>query len=159
MSNLPIFDQSRERESNAYGEAVRLSNELRSKPARTEITMEGVRKEYPAVNGFDCETADYSEFTLWLNDTTKKKSKSLFWFVIRIMAWRFPEKHTEIKTNLSENNHLEFELILSQMKKEQEWLGLTGYQNQVELDPDSSLNSKNVRVIKGKNDTYKSVKA
>tara|TARA_R110000823_G_scaffold278559_1_gene396949 strand:+ start:114 stop:593 length:480 start_codon:yes stop_codon:yes gene_type:complete len=158
MSNLPIFDQSRERESNAYGEAVRLSNELRSKPARTEVSMEGVRKDHPAISGFDCETADYSIFTLWLNDTTKKKSKSLFWFVIRTMAWRFSEKHTEIRTNLPENRQVEFDLILSQMKKEQEWLGLTGYQNLVELNPDSPLNSNNVRIIKGNNDTYKSVK-
>ena len=83
MSHLPIFDQSRKLESNAYGEAVRLSNELRSKPAITEISMEGVRKDYPSISGFDCETADYSVFTLWLNDTTKKKSKSLFWIPIK----------------------------------------------------------------------------
>ena len=44
------------------------------------------------------------------------------------------------------------------MKKEHEWLGLTGYQNQVELNPDSPLNSKNIRVIKGKNDTFKSIR-
>lgn len=156
---ISLFDQTRKEERTAYGESVRLSNELRYKPARTQIGLDGLRIDYPAINGFDCETANYSKFTLWLNDTTKKKSKSLFWFVIRVMAWRFPEKHTEIKTNLSENNHLEYEFILSELKQEQEWLGLTGYQNQVELDPDSSLNSKNVRVIKGKNDTYKSVKA
>lgn len=135
-----------------------MSNELRAKPSRTEISMEGVRKDYPAISGFDCETADYSEFTLWLNDITKKKSKSLFWFVIRVMVWRFPEKHTEIKESLTPRRRLEFELILSELKKEQEWLGLTGYQNQVELNPDSPLNSKNVRVVKGNNDTYKSVK-
>ena len=156
MTNLSTFDQSRERESNAYGEAVRLSNELRSKPARTEISMEGVRKEYPAISGFDCETANYSVFTLWLNDITKKKSKSLFWFVIRIMSVRFPEKHNQIRDSLTDNNKLEYEFVLSELKQEQEWLGLTGYQNQVELNPDSPLNSKNVRIIKGNNDTYKS---
>lgn len=154
MTTIPLFDQTRERELNAYGEAVRLSNELRSKPARTIINLDGERTDYPAIQGFNCETADYSVFTNWLNDSNKKKSKSLFWFVIRLMAWRFPDKHTEIKTNLSESNHLEFELILSQMKKEKEWLGLTGYQNQVELNPNSPLNSKNVRVIKGNNDVY-----
>jgi len=155
---IPRFDQTRKEEKTSYGESVRLSNELRYKPARTQIGLDGLRIDYPAINGFNCETADYSEFISWLNDTTKKKSKSLFWFVIRVMVWRFPEKHTEIKNSLSDRNKIEFELILSELKKEQEWLGLTGYQNQVELNPDSELNSKNIRVVKGNNDTYKSVK-
>jgi hypothetical protein len=151
---ISLFDQTRKEERTAYGESVRLSNELRYKPARTQIGLDGLRIDYPAINGFDCETANYSKFTLWLNDTTKKKSKSLFWFVIRLMAWRFPEKHTEIKNSLSDRNKIEFELILSELKKEQEWIGLTGYQNQVELNPDSELNNKNVRVIKKNNDRY-----
>lgn len=158
MTNLSIFDQSRKNELTSFGESVRLSNELRAIQAHTMIDEFGIRQDIPSKWGFDCETAPYSDFVKWFNDITIKKSKSLFWFVIRIMVWRFPEKHTEIKTNLSENNHLEFELILSQMKKEQEWLGLTGYQNQVELNPDSPLNSKNIRVVKGNNGTYKSVK-
>lgn len=152
--NIPLFDQTRKDELTSYGEAVRLSNELRSKPARTEIDIQGLRKDYPAVNGFDCETASYSDFNIWLNDNSIKKSRSLFWFVIRIMCIRFPEKHTEIKTNLAEKNKLEFDLILSQMKNEMEWIGLVGYQNNVELDAESELNIKNIKVVKKNDDVY-----
>jgi hypothetical protein len=158
MSNLPIFDQSRVKEKSSYGESVRLSNELRYKPTHTRLDPDGNLITVSEKWGFNCETANYSDFKTWFNDETIKKSESLFWFVIRIMAWRFPEKHTEIKESLSPKRRLEFELILSELKKEQEWLGLTGYQNQVELNPDSPLNSKNIRVVKGNNDTYKSVK-
>ena len=156
--NISIFDQTRKDERNSYGEAVRLSNELRYQPAKTYIDEFGFRVDISERWGFNCETAPYSDFVKWLNDNSIKKSKSLFWFVIRIMAWRFPEKHTAIKNSLSENRKLEFDLILSQMKKEYEWCGLTGYQNQVELNSDSLSNKKNIRIIKGNNDTYKTIR-
>jgi len=154
MINLPPLDQNRKEEQNAYGESVRLSNELRTKPAYVTY---GIRNEeiiHPQVNGFNCETADYSQFVTWLNDNTKSKSRSLFWFVIRIMAIRFPEKHHEIRASLAQKHQLEWDLILSQMKNEMEWIGLCSYQNQVELDINSPLNYKNIKVVKGKNDTY-----
>jgi len=156
--NLPLFDQTRERELSSYGEAVRLSNELRAKPARSVINYDGERIDYPAKDGFDCEIAEYNQFIIWLNDSNKKKSRSLFWFVIRIMSIRFPEKHNEIRNSLSDRNKVEYGFILSEMSNEIEWFGLTGYQNQVELNPSSELNIKNIKVIKGNNDTYKTVK-
>ena len=105
--------------------------------------------------GFNCETADYSYFKNWLN-SNNKKSESLFWFVIRIMAIRFPEKHIDIKMNLASRHRLEFDLILSQMKNETEWVGTVGYSQMVRLD-DSLLNLNN-RVVKLKNDGYKIVR-
>lgn len=138
--NIPNFDQTRIRRDNGevfeepYSQAVRLSNELRAKIARTIIDVNGERRDYPAKWGFDCETADYLDFTKWLNDTTIKKSPSLFWFVIRVMVRRFTTKHGEIRLNLNEKHRLEFDLILSEMTTEEEFLGNVGFQNKVRLD-------------------------
>lgn len=154
---IPMFDQSREREQSSYGEAVRLSNELRNKPSRPIFDRnEIVIGMTDPVSGFDCETADYSDFTNWLNAINIKKSQAIFWFVIRIMTWRFPEKHTEIKMNLAQNRKLEFEMILSQMKKEVEWVGTVGYSGLVRLD--GSLTNPKNRVVKLNNDKYKSIR-
>lgn len=162
--NLPMFDQKRENELSSYGESVRLSNEVRAVQAHQEtlkiINIFGKEEEktfnIPAKNGFDVETADYSEFVLYLNDTTIKKSESKFWFMIRIMCVRFPEKHSEIRANLNSRHHLEFDLVLSQMKNEIEWVGTVGYQNMVRLD--KSLDSLRTKVIKLNNDEFKIVR-
>jgi len=53
-----IIDQSRVQERSFYGEAVRLSNEFRNKPARTITDYFGNQKTIPAkTDGFDIETA------------------------------------------------------------------------------------------------------
>jgi len=148
---LPMFDQSRKNERSVYGESVRLSNELRFKTAFSRIEN-GITVRYPDEWGFDCETADYDTFVLWLKSNVKK-SASKFWFVIRLMAWRFPEKHREIRQSLSERRRIEFDLILSEMKKEVEWIGRVGYTNLTVL----SEKSKN-RTIKLSNDHYKVIK-
>tara|TARA_R110002020_G_scaffold337147_1_gene552654 strand:+ start:679 stop:1152 length:474 start_codon:yes stop_codon:yes gene_type:complete len=151
------FDQSRVLENNAYGESVRLSNELRAKQSYSYTQYgTGIIIDVPAKDGFDCETADYNKFTAWLNNSSIKKSASLFWFVIRIMAWRFPLKHSEIKNNLSIKRREEFDLILSEIKKELEWTGMVGYQNHVTLD--KSLNNLHIKSIKLRDGNYKSVK-
>lgn len=67
-------------------------------------------------------------------------------------------KHTKIRTNLVDNRKLEFDLILSQMKKEFEWTGLVGYQNMVMLDPDSPLQNPRSKTIKLTNDKYKTIR-
>ena len=162
--NIPMFDQTRKNESSSYGESVRLSNELRAIQAyqfkRREYNIFGKEelKTYniPAKRGFNCETSHYNDFVAWLNDVTIRKSQSLFWFVIRIMAIRFPEKHIDIKMSLAERHKLEFDLILSQMKTEIEWVGTVGYSQMVRLD--NSLLNLNNRVIKLKNDGYKIVR-
>jgi len=153
--NLPMFDQTREREQTPYGESVRLSNELRSKLATTKFTAIGL-ENVPVKWGFDCETAPYSDFITWLNDGTIRKSQSNFWFTIRIMVWRFPTKYTEIKNNLASRRRLEFDLIVSQLKKEVEWVGTVGYQNMVRLD--DSLTNPRVKIVKLRNGGYKIVR-
>lgn len=153
---ISIFDQSRVLENNPYGESVRLSNELRAKQSFSYRNMLGDLTIIPAKEGFDCENAEYNKFTAWLNNSSIKKSKSLFWFVIRIMVWRFPLKHSEIKNNLSIKRRNEFDLILSEIKKELEWVGMVGYQNNVRLD--KSLDNKNVKSIKLRDGNYKSVR-
>jgi len=151
--NLPTFDQTRkdEHDGSPYPEAVRLSNELRPVKPYTYIDTFGKRIDVTARWGFHCEIAPYKDFTRWLNDKTIKKSESLFWFVIRIMVWRFPEKHTEIKNSLNISHRKEFELILSQMKKEVDWVGTVGFQNMVRLD--KSLNNDRSKIIKKRDGT------
>ncbi len=152
---LGILDQTRKMEDSSYGESVRLSNDCRAKPARFVINIDGERKDYQAKWGFNPDTDDYSKFTQWLNDSTIKKSESLFWFVIRTMAVRFPEKHIEIRNGLAKRHRLEFDLILSQMKEEWEWIGTVSYQNMVRLD--NSLSNPRNRVIKNK-DSYRIIR-
>ena len=162
--NLPIFDQTRKNELSSYGESVRLSNEVRAVQAhqiqKWVISEFGVPElktiNIPAKDGFDVETADYRVFTLWLSNTNIKKSQSLFWFIIRIMAIRFLERHSEIRMNLAEKHKLEFDLILSQMKNEIEWIGTVGYSGMVRLD--NSLTNINTQIIKLKNDGFKIVR-
>lgn len=162
--NLPMFDQTRKDELSSYGESVRLSNEIRAVQAhqiqRIETNVFGREelKTYnvPAKEGFDVETGSYNDFNLWLNNTTIKKSQSLFWFVIRIMAIRFPEKHSEMRANMAQRHLLEFDLILSQMKNEIEWVGTVGYSGMVRLD--KSLNNVRNRIVKLNNDMYKVVR-
>lgn len=158
--NLPVFDQTRKDELSSYGESVRLSNELRAIPdhqiQRKEPNIFGKEelKTYniPSKWGFDCETANYSDFVTWLNSNIKK-SQSLFWFIIRIMCRRFPERHSEIRMNLTDNHKFEFDLILSQMKNEIEWIGTVGYSQMVRLD--KSLNDNQIKIIKLNDDEYK----
>lgn len=151
--NLSPFDQSREKEKTTYGEAVRLSNEFRAKPARTIINTEGQRVDIPAQDGFDVETCDNSKIDEWLANNNIKKSQSQITFLLRVMALRFPDSFAIVKRNVDPSVRLELELIESKAKNEIEWLGEVGYQNMVRLD--GSLTMKNIEVIK-KNDTITS---
>ena len=153
---IPMFDQARKKEDSTYGESVRLSNELRSSIPKTVLKRDGTKEYTVAKWGFNCESADYSDFKKWQNDKTIKKSPSLFWFVVRIMAWRFPESHNDIRNNLVENRKHEFDMILSHMKKEVEWIGLTGYQNSIMLD--GSMNNPRTKDKKFNNDRIRTVR-
>ena len=67
-----LFDQSRKNENNSYGEAVRLSNELRAvKEHQIKYITPNIfgKEELKTINipskwGFDCETALYNDFGL-----------------------------------------------------------------------------------------------
>lgn len=149
MVNLPTFDQSRKDELTPYGEAVRLSNELRSKPHQTFIDRFGNRIEIPSKTGFDCETADFIQFADWLVNTNIKKSESLISFIHRILAVRFPTEYAQYKDKILPNFKTEFEMIQSEARNEVEWIGQVGFQNMVRLD--KSLNNPNIKVIINKN--------
>ena len=56
---LSSFNQAVNSDTSFEGEAVRLANELRAKPAYTAINHDGIRVDYSAVKGFDCENADF----------------------------------------------------------------------------------------------------
>lgn len=146
---LPIFDQSRAKEYSFYGEAVRLSNELRAKSASSIINQDGIRIDYPAKSGFDIETCDVLEIKNWLNNG-KKKSQSLLMFVYRVTQQRFPAEYSRWKNAIDMRFKTELELLESNGRNEVEWFGETGFQNKVRLDR-SLFNSK-INVTKGANE-------
>jgi hypothetical protein len=111
-----------------------LSNELRSKSARSWIDPAGFRHDDPAKTGFDIETCDVAEIKAWLNDPTIKKSHSLISFVHRICCVRFPDEYARFRDAIKARFKLEHELIQSEAKNEIEWFGETGYHNMVRLD-------------------------
>jgi len=92
------FDQSKIKDDSGKqsltyeAEAVRLSNNLRSKPARSYINWDGIRIEIPAKKGFDIETVDFRILTDWLSNPNIKKSNALISFVRR---WLEGEKDIE----------------------------------------------------------------
>lgn len=152
--NLPIFDQSRKNEYDSfYGEAVRLSNELRAVKAYTEIDSTGKRFDHPAKSGFDIETCTVLQIQQWLNDKKIKKSQSLLTFVHRIFSIRFSTEYNRLKNTIDSRFKREYERIQSESKNEIEWFGETGINNMVRLD--GSLNNPKARVIKLKNDKWK----
>lgn len=147
--NLSPFDQSKIKNElgkntlTPEAEAVRLSNELRSKPAHFLINSDGVRIDIPAKRGFDVETCDFITMVNWLADTRIKKSQSLIMFVHRIMAVRFPTEYSQHKNQIDNRIKLEYEMIQSNAKNDITWLGEVGFSNMVRLDGSLS-NSKNI---------------
>lgn len=144
--NLVKFDQTRKDEESTYGEAVRLSNEFRSKPASTVIDFEGNRRDIPAQIGFDVETCDISKIDGWLADGTKKKSQSQITFLLRVLAVRYPDSFAIAKRGVAPEIYHELELIESEARNEVEWIGEVGFQNMVRLD--GSLDMDNIEVIR-----------
>ena len=147
--NISLFDQSRKDELTTYGEAVRLSNELRSKPAKSYINRLGVRQDTSVKIGINIETCSISDFKKWIHNKAEIKSQSLLTFVYRIISIRFPHEFKIFKQQIDNSFKLELELIESESKNEVEWVGLTGYQNNVRLD--GSLTNHNL-IMNKKND-------
>ena len=154
--NISTLDQSREKELSFYGEAVRLSNELRAKPARTVINIDGDRVNIPAKQGFDIETCSFMDLVNYLADTRIKKSESIISFIHRVLSWRFPTKYTQHRDKINNRYKLEYEMIQSKSKKEIEFLGEVGFQNKVRLD--DTLTKPNVRTEKLRNGKIRVVK-
>ena len=134
--NIPLFDQTKAdpKIQTFEAEAVRLSNELRTKPAKTFIDIDGIRIDIPAKRGFDCETADFMTMVNWLADTRIKKSESLIAFVYRILSVRFSTEYEQHKDQIKARYKLEYEMIQSKSKNDVSWFGEVGYGNKVRLD-------------------------
>lgn len=156
--NISILDQTKAtpKLKTPYAEAVRLSNELRPQQARTTINIFGVREDLPAKWGFHEETAPISDFYKWLNDPTIDKSTSLFWHVIRVMAMRFESEHANMKSKLNPRHLNEFELILSELRNEVEFLGEVGFSGMVRLD--KSLTNPRSKAVKNRDGSIKIVR-
>lgn len=153
--NIPLFNQRRVNDfkGSLYGQAVRLSKEVRPVIAHTDINT-GLWVE--AREGFHPETAPYTDFKRWFDDATIKKSPSLFWHIMDIMIIRFPEKHTEIRNRLPSNYQLEFDITVSELTNQVEDFGKRGYQNLVRRD--GSLTNPKSKTLKLKNDIVKTVR-
>jgi len=154
---LNIFDQSKNNDLTAYGEAVRLSNELRYKPSGTRINSLGESYfDNGRLWGFDVETAEYGKLLSYFTDARiKKRSQSLIVFILRVISIRFPNEYQNDKLKINKIvGKSERELIQSETKDEVEWLGEVGFQNRVRLD--KSLNIKNVKSIKTKHGWFES---
>jgi len=112
----------------AESECVRLSNELRNKPAFTNAF--GI--SYKAItDGFDIETAPFSVIRHWLNDENKKKSASLFCFVHRVLSVRFPIEYQAMKVH--RNFNAEKKLIDEKNTNNVSWFGEVGYADKITL--------------------------
>jgi len=145
-----IKDDSHKMSLTAESEAVRLSNELRSKKARTYIhDQTGKRIDIPAKKGFDIETADFMTMVNWLANPRIKKSNSLIAFVHRWLSVKFPDEYSKNKKKIDSRYKAEKELILSHAKNDIVWLGEVGFCNMVRLD--GSLNNPDTKIIKKKN--------
>lgn len=154
---LTLFDQSRENESGFYGEAVRLSNELREVDAHMEPdSMGNMTIQIPFKSGFDIESCSIVEIENWLNDKTIEKSQSLLMFVQRVFAVRFPLEYSQRSSIIDPEFKIEHEKIQSNAKNEVEWFGEVGYQNMVRLD--GSLTNTRSRVVEDENGKIKIVR-
>jgi|LULR01.1.fsa_nt_gb uncharacterized protein YlaI len=157
------FDQSKIKDDSGKqsltyeSEAVRLSNELRSKKARTYIhDQTGKRIDIPAKKGFDIETADFMTMVNWLANPRIKKSNSLIAFVHRCLAVRFPDEYAQNKKKIDSRYKIEKELILSHAKNDVAWIGEVGFSNMIRLD--GSLNNSSIKTTKLKNGEIRIIK-
>ena len=98
--NISNFDQNKKNSITFEGEAVRLSNEFRSKLAKTYLNKLGVRIDIPAKKGFDIESCDFLTMANYLADSRIFKSESQIMLLYRIMSVRFPNEFTQNKSKI-----------------------------------------------------------
>ena len=145
------FDQSKKDDITFEGEAVRLYNELKTKPARFYINLNGVRVDVPEKKGIDLNKSSFLQIVNWLADTRFKKSESSEAFVHRFLSVNFNSEYSQHKNKINNRFKMEYELIQSNSKKEVQWLGEVGFQNKIRLD--NSLNNNKSQIRKNKNET------
>jgi len=154
--NISNFNQKKKNSITFEGEAVRLSNEFRSKPAKTYLNKLGVRVDVPAKKGFDIESCDFLTMANYLADSRIYKSESQIMLLHRIMSVRFPNEYTKNKKNIDNRYKTEMEMIESQSKNDISWFGEVGFQNKVRLD--GMLTNNNIRIIENKDKTINAMK-
>jgi len=140
-------------EESTYGECVRLSNELRSKPERVGVTPSGENFTIPATSGFDIETCNFITLKNWIMNKSIDKSEAIKAFVNRITCARFTDQYETIKQDDSFKK--ESSLIRNNVKNDTDWFGEVGYQNMTRLD--GTLRSKNTITKKTKSGGYEVV--
>ena len=150
--NISPVDQSKKDDTTFEGEAVRLSNELRSKPAFNDVFGNYV----PAKIGFDIETADFMTMVNYLANGRVKKSESSRAFIHRVLAWRFPTEYAQKRDSIDNRYKLEYEMIQANSKKDIEDLGKVGFQNNVRLD--GTLTNPNVKAEKQRDEKIRIVR-
>ena len=136
---------------NPVEEAKRLANELRSKPAYSYLNQIEQKISVPSYKGFDIENCELKTILTYLDDNTIKKSKSMIMFLYRVLSLRFPNELSQHKLKVEQKLKLEIDNIESNSKNDIYWLGETGFQNMVSYT-DTSIFSKNISIIKKKND-------
>ena len=154
--NISNFNQNQKDSITFEGEAVRLSNEFRSKPARTFLNQYGIRVDTPVKQGFDIETCDFLTMANYLADSRIYKSESQIMLLHRIMSVRFPDEYTKNKSKIENRYNLEMELVESQSKNDVSWFGEVGFQNKIRLDGILTDNSN--KLIENKDKTIKIIR-
>ena len=120
MTDLKSFEQIKKYELTPTGEAVRLSNELRTIPEHPSTLPRSENIIIPEKKGFDIENCTLETITIWLNDTKIKKSKSLLLFVHKIISVRFPTEFSKLSINSKSR-------ISSESNNDLSWFGQSGY--------------------------------
>ena len=150
------FNQSKKNDITFEGEAVRLYNELKTKPARFYINLNGVRVDVAEKKGIDLNKSTFLQIVNWLADTRFKKSQSSIAFVHRFLSINFNSEYAQHRHKIDNRFKMEYELIQSNSKKEVQWLGEVGFQNMVRLD--NSLTNNKSQIRKNKDNTISIVK-
>ena len=146
MNILP-FNQAKKNIIDYEGEAVRLSNELRSRPEKTVRDIKGnILYTIPAYNGFDIETCPVIDIINWIESTTVPKSKALEAFVLRVFSVRFPAVFDSY--SIRNDLNLEKNLIGKSRKNDVSWFGEVGFIGKTRLD--GSINTEIGSFIKPK---------
>ena len=132
---IPLFDQTREKEINNYGECVRLSNELRTIPEHTKFNyVLNAPELIPIKYGFDIETCSEKIIKDWINNITISKSDSIIMFVYRVYSWRFPTEFNSNIKNMPVELRTELSMIKSNIINTPELCGEVGFHGKIRLD-------------------------
>lgn len=152
---MPIsYDETFENDLTCHGEFVRLYK--RVKTDRSQEVDEGGKIKAEAYTGIDVITAPYEDFVTWLNRPEETEA-SIVWFVLRVMCYRFTDKHSEIRSNLNTQQQSEWDMLVSECPKDGDvsWFGRVGFSN---FRHDGQFNYNTIDTKKLKHDIMMSVR-